>query len=315
MLHVEFFQVATHESSVRLSGQTRRADQLAQMVTWGRAACELAPAAISKLDVASIKQRIEILQMGNHTLPYRVWLHLVTKVACTHLERESIPDFVRCILPWRTEGVSESLCVANPVLSLIPFPPDIASGTFESFVGETVFSDELARLLKQPSPAVVIELAERIIKEYVIADASPALLDGIPDAMVDPFDEVYEAMKALRAVGCAKPTVGGRKAARDIFSPDRTPSLSDNLKCLVTCCRTSPQWCSLIDNYWPTSVQTDDIAQAFSDLEKSVCSEAATLDSMIIAVEKVPSHKFHPVGPIAGRRHAVYNMLYSAPQH
>jgi hypothetical protein len=295
-----------------MSGQTRKADQLKQMVTWGKAACELAPSQIAKLDIIGIKQRIEVLETGGHALPCRVWLHLLMNVACTHLEREDIPEFVRCILPWRTSGVAEKLSVASPALSLIAIPNDVVSELVVHFVGETVFSDEMARLLKQPSPSAMLRLAEAIIHEFALADQDPSRLDGVNDIMIDPFDEVFEAMKAVRAVGSAKPTVGGRKAARDIFSPDRTQSLTDNLKCLVTSCRASAMWCSFIDNFWPNANQTDEIASQFAELEKTVCKGEATIDTMMDAANKAylahPSH-CRQVCKAVGREVEIYNTM------
>jgi hypothetical protein len=273
-------QVAAHESAVRTLGQTKKADNLAAHVKLGRAACELAPAQIFKLDIAGLIARISQLDTAQVPLPSSIWLHLLAKVACSHLEREAIPEFVRCVLPWKTSGVADKLSAASPALSLIDFPEDTPASVISHFISETIFSDELARLLKQPTTSVVVHLADQIIMHFDIANEKPEIVEGVPEFMIEPFDEVFEAMKALRAVGFPEPTVGGRKAARDIFSPEMTPSLSDNLKALVTSCRASNLWCSQIDNFWPTSGKSDAIAEDFAHLRAKVCSPDATLDTM-----------------------------------
>jgi hypothetical protein len=207
-------------------------------------------------------------------------------VACNLLEKEQIDNFVRCILPWKSARTPEHLSTTTPCLALIKFRADTQASELVFFFGETVFSDAFARLFKLPSSALVLELASSILKEYSAADVGEVLLH-VPECVIAPFDEVLSAMTAVLAIGGKKPIAEGRKAARDIFSPEQIPTPSDNLKSMVTSARSSKSWCDMIDDYWATASKEEGIQGEFAAVEQLVAKSDLSPDDAVASLAKV----------------------------
>ncbi len=130
-------------------------------------------------------------------------------------------------------------------------------------LGDIVFSDEFARLLQQPSPAMAMRVVNEFLNQLAAADNCPEILSTINDLLIGPYDEIFGAMKALRAVGHPVPFPESRDAAKTIFAPEIKANLSACLQTLVTSCRTSRYWDNAIDNYWAKAKREDEVAHEF----------------------------------------------------
>jgi hypothetical protein len=98
------------------------ADRLSAKIKLGFAACQLAPDQIDKIPIQLVRQTMDALRTAHIACPAVVWLHLVWKTACEHVEHERFDMFVQTFRPWRMPSDSKDRVVDWSLFMSFPHP-------------------------------------------------------------------------------------------------------------------------------------------------------------------------------------------------